>query len=50
MKMNHRPRNPEGQDSSPSILSRKIPLRWILIAIVGYMMIYNLILWFNSRG
>lgn len=48
--MSQRPKPPEKQNSQPSIFSKKIPLRWILIAIVGYMVVYNFILWLNARG
>lgn len=45
----------ENSDTSPKQnteqlpLARPIPWRWVVIAILGYMLIHNVILWLNTR-
>ncbi len=45
---------PEKSDQSedpprPRLIARAIPVKWIIGAILAYMIIYNLILFLNSR-
>lgn len=47
------PNESPGPDSTEqgktSPLSRPIPWKWVVIAILGYMLVHNLILWINTR-
>jgi len=50
MKTNER-RNQSSRDDSTEEgfpLSGKIPMRWILLSILAYMLIHNIILWLNT--